>query len=99
MLWLVRENSARTQAVQLWDEMSRAIPPYPTGVVPVPELIPGTAFFPAGLGLLVDEYGKTARGIPEVMVVGQDPGNFNSSTQLRSFSELCLFGHSPANQQ
>ena len=64
--------SARTKAEKLWDEMSRTFPPYPTGVVPVPERIHGTAFFPGGLGLWIDELGKTEPNIPEVMVVGQD---------------------------
>jgi hypothetical protein len=72
ILMPMHNPSPRTKAENLWDEMSRSFPHYPTGVVPVPERIRGTAFFPGGLGLWIDELGKTEPNIPEVMVVGQD---------------------------
>lgn len=64
--------SAKIKAKRLWDEMARTLPPYPKGVVPVPVPIRGTAFFPGGLGLWLDELGNAEPETPEVMVVGQD---------------------------
>jgi uracil-DNA glycosylase len=64
-------------AKQLWREMYSAMPPFPKGVVEVPELITGTAFFPGGLGLWME--GRISPGkfpTEQIMVVGQD---FNSS--------------------
>ncbi len=68
----VHNESARIKAESLWAEMSETFPPYPKGVVPVPERIRGTAFFPGGLGLWLDEHGNAEPDTPEVMVVGQD---------------------------
>jgi len=68
----VPNQSVRIKAERLWAEMSETFPPYPKGVVPVPELIRGTAFFPGGLGLWLDEHGSAEPDTPEVMVVGQD---------------------------
>ena len=68
----VHNQSVESKAKSLWAEMSETFPPYPKGVVPVPERIRGTAFFPGGLGLWLDEHGNAEPEIPEVMVVGQD---------------------------
>ncbi len=62
----------RLRAAALWEEISLAFPSYPAGVVPVPSPIAGTAFFPGGLGLLLDESGGLESGSCGVMVVGQD---------------------------
>lgn len=64
--------SVRDRAQALWDEMAQAVPPYPRGVVPVPEPIKGTAFFPGGLGLCVEESSVVGPEHTPVMVVGQD---------------------------
>ena len=72
ILVLVHNQSASVKAERLWAEMARTFPPYPKGVVPVPERIRGTAFFPGGLGLWLDERGSAEPDTPEVMVVGQD---------------------------
>jgi len=52
--------------------MSRTFRCYPTGVVPVPESICGTAFFPSGLGLLLDGTKEPQSDAANVIVVGQD---------------------------
>ncbi len=51
--------------------------PYPEGVIPVPETIPGLAFFPGGTGLWQDGIGANHNDIPVggVMVLGH---NFDS---------------------
>jgi hypothetical protein len=67
---------ADNPVMNLWHTASGWVEPYPLGVQGVPHPIKGTAFFPGGLGLLVDE--DETRGVfPEdsIMVVGQD---FNS---------------------
>lgn len=74
--------SSRIPIQELWDEMSRTFRSYPKGVVPVPELIRGTAFFPGGFGLVVDDgiqlpstataAAAAAAANAEIMVVGQD---------------------------
>ena len=68
----VPNQSVRIKAESLWAEMSETFPPYPKGVLPVPGRIRGTAFFPGGLGLWLDEHGSAEPDSPEVMVVGQD---------------------------
>jgi uracil-DNA glycosylase family 4 len=52
--------------------MSRTFRAYPRDVVPVPEPISRTAFFPGGLGLLLDESDEPQSEALDVMVVGQD---------------------------
>ena len=59
--------ATQDQIVALWGQ-SRTFRDWPQGVVPVPQPIQGTAFFPGGHGLLLDGTGKT----PTTMVVGQD---------------------------
>lgn len=59
----------RATTAALWDEMSRTFPSYPKGVTPVPEPMSGTAFFPGGLGLWLED---SESNTTEVMVVGQD---------------------------
>ena len=71
------EQNGRSMAQALWLEMASTIPPYPRAVVPVPEPIVGTAFFPGGLGLWLDEDDGVQQFPKEVMVVGQD---FNTVT-------------------
>jgi uracil-DNA glycosylase family 4 len=66
------EPSDQTKAEALWDEMSRTFRSYPNGVVPVPGPINGTAFFPGGLGLLLDESCEPHSDAAPVVVVGQD---------------------------
>jgi hypothetical protein len=57
----------------LWNDMELIVPPFPPGVAAVPKAIEGTAFFPGGLGLWMEEPVRT-RGFPtgKCMVVGQD---------------------------
>lgn len=60
-------------AQQLWDE--HAYPgDHPLGVLPVPEAIRGTAFFPGGFGLLVSAPGSELPSFPfgGLMVLGHD---------------------------
>lgn len=59
---------------RLFNELARAIPlPYPEGVVPVPEQIQGTAFFPGGTGLWVDAAPELPpMPVGGVMVLGHD---------------------------
>ena len=68
---------ARSLAKELWKEMDSFFPrPYPNKVWAVPQPIPGTAFFPGGLGLWL-ENGHGPIPFPDIMVVGQD---FNTIT-------------------
>jgi len=60
------------KAAALGEEMSQTFRSYPKGVVPVPEPISGTAFFPGGLGLLFDESAEPGSDAADVMVVGPD---------------------------
>ena len=63
-------------AERLWREMSDAVSPFPKGVINVREPIRGTAFFPGGLGLWLEENGARVQfPTKPIMVVGQD---FNS---------------------
>ena len=55
----------------------QAVAPYPIGVLPVPETIAGTAFFPGGHGLYLED-GPTAFPTGKVMVLGHD---FHSEEQ------------------
>lgn len=48
------------------------MPPYPRGVVAVPEPIAGTAFFPGGLGLWLEEDNAHQPLPKDFMIVGQD---------------------------
>jgi hypothetical protein len=71
---LLLENAASG----LWNSIRDCVSPYPAGVCDVPAPIPGTAFFPGGLGVWVEKGSKTpAPAFPRggIMVVGQD---FNS---------------------
>ena len=64
---------AEAIAKELWGEIDSTIPPYPAGVVPVPEPIERTAFFPGGLGLWMEECGVSSEfPTGQIMVVGQD---------------------------
>jgi hypothetical protein len=70
--------------------MGRTVAPFPTGVSPVPEPIEGTAFFPGGLGLWMEEPDHDSDfPVGGCMVVGQD---FNTvatyERALQSQSEL-----------
>lgn len=59
------------------DSLRAALPlvePYPEGVLPIPEFIPGTAFFPGGDGVWKEE-GPVPFPVDGVMVVGH---NFDS---------------------
>jgi uracil-DNA glycosylase len=61
------------RAKGLWAEVDSAVSPYPPGVVPVPQAIPGTAFFPGGLGLwLESEQSPQSAAQGRILVVGQD---------------------------
>jgi len=62
------------EAEQLWSDLSAAVEPYPAGVLPVPEPIIGTAFFPGGFGLWNPAATKPLPPMPRagVMVLGQD---------------------------
>jgi hypothetical protein len=62
-------------AEQLWRKMRSAVSPFPKGVEDVPEPIPGTAFFPGGYGLWLEENVRVPFPTGQIMVVGQD---FNS---------------------
>ena len=55
----------------------QAVAPYPEGVLPVPEAIAGTAFFPGGHGLYLED-GPTSFPTGKVMVLGHD---FHSEEQ------------------
>lgn len=69
---IVEENPAE----QLWRDMRSTVFPFPSGVADVPEPIRGTAFFPGGLGLWLEENNPTAQfPTQQIIVVGQD---FNS---------------------
>ena len=66
-------NTERNQAEQLWRQMHSTVLPFPKGVVDVPEPIRGTAFFPGGLGMWLEESSRP-ENFPtgQIMVVGQD---------------------------
>ncbi|MEO8053376.1 MAG: uracil-DNA glycosylase family protein, partial [Acidobacteriota bacterium] len=61
----------------LWQKMSSTFPSssFPEGVVKVPQAIQGTAFFPGGYGVWLEENLRPPFPIGQIMVVGQD---FNS---------------------
>jgi hypothetical protein len=60
-------------ARMLWNEMGSAVAPFPPGVAAIPEPIGGTAFFPGGLGLWMEELDRDCHfPIGSCMVVGQD---------------------------
>jgi hypothetical protein len=70
--------------IDLWEEMTRSVGPYPSGMVAVPKWMRGTAFFPGGLGIWI-EAGQLAK-LPfgKVMILGQD---FDTETSYqRSFA-------------
>ena len=52
----------------------RSVAPYPNGIVPVPEVIPGTSFFPGGRGLWYEESVDEDPRFPVggIMVLAQD---------------------------
>ena len=62
----------------------KTVEPYPEGVVHVPERLPGTAFFPGGMGLWHPEPEGTLPSMPVggVMVLGHD---FYSEAGYRRF--------------
>ena len=62
----------------------KSVEPYPEGVVPVPERLPGTAFFPGGMGLWHAGGGEIPPPMPVggVMVLGHD---FYSEAGFRRF--------------
>ena len=61
----------------------KTVEPYPEGVVPIPERLPGTAFFPGGMGLWHPNEGDPPpMPIGGVMVLGHD---FYSEAGFRRF--------------
>lgn len=67
----------------LFGRLSGIVEPYPAGVVPVPERLPGTAFFPGGTGLwMPDVAGMPPMPTGGVMVLGHD---FYSEAGYRRF--------------
>src|SRR5207248_9450617 len=69
---LMRTN-AEGVARELWAELDSVVPPYPAGIVAVPQPIEGTAFFPGGLGLWMEGRGVSSEfPAGQIMVVGQD---------------------------
>ncbi|QIN77247.1 hypothetical protein GBA65_00510 [Rubrobacter marinus] len=63
-------------------ELLGTVEPYPEGVVPVPEKLPGTAFFPGGTGLWQPDGAPPPMPIGGVMVLGHD---FYSEAGYRRF--------------
>jgi uracil-DNA glycosylase family 4 len=63
--------------------MFRSVGPCPPGVVPVPEPIEGTAFFPGGLGLWLEQYDSRPPFPKDIMVVGQDFNTRATSDRAR----------------
>src|SRR5262245_13937158 len=75
---MTMENSYPTE--MLFAETQRMA--YPNGVVRVPELIPGLAFFPGGRGVFQERREKPDFPFGKIMLVGQDfdtVENFNDS--------------------
>ena len=68
--------------VSLLFEGLRAVEPYPRGVVPVPERLPGTAFFPGGMGLWHTRDVPPPMPVGGIMVLGHD---FYSEAGFRRF--------------
>lgn len=70
------------------------VAPYPTGVVPVPDHIPGLAFFPGGAGLWGAEPGQPLPPMPVggVLILGH---NFHCETGFARF--LARGGEPPNN--
>lgn len=68
--------------VSLLFEKLRTVEPYPRGVVPVPERLPGTAFFPGGMGLWHTQDAPPPMPVGGVMVLGHD---FYSEAGFRRF--------------
>lgn len=69
--------------VSLLFESLRTVEPYPRGVVPVPERLPGTAFFPGGMGLWHTQDVPPPMPVGGVMVLGHD---FYSEAGFRRFA-------------
>jgi uracil-DNA glycosylase len=69
-------------AEQLWSEHAPSAG-YPEGVIPVPQPIPGTAFFPGGYGLWNPTGGRPLPAFPSggIMVLGHD---FHSESGYRN---------------
>jgi uracil-DNA glycosylase len=63
--------------------MASLVQPYAPGVVPVPKPIEGTAFFPGGLGLWLEEDGPLLPFPKDFMVVGQDFNTFATYERAR----------------
>jgi uracil-DNA glycosylase family 4 len=74
-----------THPVDVLSEKLKRIDPSPAGVVPVPERIASTAFFPGGAGLWGAQPGEPLPPMPtgKIMILGQD---FHSET---GYWELC----------
>ncbi len=66
----------------LWHRIAD-VAPYPPGVMPVPQPIPGTAFFPGGYGLWRPDPSKPLPPLPDggILVLGQD---FQSESGYRA---------------
>jgi hypothetical protein len=74
-------NKAIAALEALWTEM---VGPYPPGVLPVPEPIGGTAFFPGGLGLWLEQIDDLQPFPKDFMVVGQDFNTFATYERART---------------
>ena len=76
-------EGAKHPVERLFEELKN-VEPYPEGVVPVPERLPGTAFFPGGMGLWhrVSEDPPPPMPTGGVMVLGHD---FYSEAGYRRF--------------
>jgi hypothetical protein len=85
----MNERSSTGNRISLNREMDRIVPHelYPNGVVPVPECpIKGTAFFPGGSGLYLEDRGLDTAEFPfgGMMVLGH---NFDSESGFRNSVE------------
>lgn len=65
---------ATVQEVAQLQTLLKTVEPYPAGTCPVPETIPGTAFFPGGQGLWYQSSQTETPVFPakRIMIVGQD---------------------------
>ena len=94
---LLMRASGIAVARTLWNEIGMMVPPFPPGVSAVPEPIEGTAFFPGGLGLWMEEPDRECDvPVGGCMVVGQD---FNTvATYERALQNRSEIGASPTWQ-
>jgi hypothetical protein len=67
-------SQAAEHPVEIFRRRLAELTAYPTGVIPVPEYLPGTAFFSAAAGLVVDQPGGPLPPFPfeGVMFVGHN---------------------------